>query len=48
MDANKLFEERVRKLRDWRGEKLVQLRKIVEKVAPDAELTWKWSSPVWM
>ncbi len=47
MDVNKLFDDRVQELKDWRGEKLVQLRKIVEEAAPDAELTWKWGSPVW-
>ncbi len=47
MDVDKLFEDRIRDLGDWRGQRLVQLRKIVEKSAPEAELTWKWGSPVW-
>lgn len=47
MDVNELFDARVQDLKDWRGERLVELRKIVEKAAPDAELTWKWGSPVW-
>lgn len=47
MDQNKLFNERIRELNDWRGERLVYIRKIVEKAAPSAELTWKWGSPVW-
>jgi hypothetical protein len=48
MNVNKLFEQRIQELGDWRGEMLTQLRKIVEKAAPDAELTWKWGSPVWV
>lgn len=48
MDTSKLFEERVKELGDWRGEMLVKLRKIVEKAAPKAQLTWKWGSPVWV
>jgi len=48
MDVNKLFKEKVSELNDWRGEGLSQLRNIVEKAAPDAELTWKWGSPVWV
>jgi len=47
MDVNKLFEDRIKELGDWRGEKLIELRRIVENVAPDAQLTWKWGSPVW-
>jgi hypothetical protein len=48
MDVDKLFAERVSDLNDWRGEVLAQLRKIVEIAAPNAELNWKWNSPVWM
>lgn len=48
MDVDKLFNERVTELKDWRGEVLSKLRKIVEKAAPQAELTWKWGSPVWV
>jgi hypothetical protein len=47
MDVDTLFKERIQELGDWRGERLIQLRKIVEKAAPVAELTWKWGSPVW-
>ncbi len=48
MDVNDLFETRIKELSDWRGEKLVILRRIVERAAPEAELTWKWGSPVWV
>lgn len=47
MDVDKLFSKRANELNDWRGEVLTQLRNIVEIAAPDAELTWKWGSPVW-
>ena len=47
MDVNKLFDQRVKDLGDWRGEALSSLRKIVDEAAPDSELTWKWDSPVW-
>jgi len=48
VDVDKLFEERIRELIDWRGERLTQLRKIVEAAAPNAQLVWKWGSPVRM
>lgn len=48
MDVDKLFLQRVSELKDWRGDGLSKLRKIVEKAAPKAELTWKWGSPVWV
>ena len=47
MDTNKLFITRINELKDWRGEMLTHLKIIVEKAAPNAELTWKWGSPVW-
>jgi len=40
--ASKLFDERIAKLGDWRGETLARLRKLVHEAVPAVEEEWKW------
>lgn len=33
--------------KDWRGERLAQLRKLIQSAAPELVEDWKWGVPVW-
>ena len=52
-DASKLIDERIRELRDWRGETLGKVRGIIKQADPDVAEEWKWAkatspgTPVW-
>jgi hypothetical protein len=52
-DASKLIDERIRELRDWRGEMLSEVRGIIHDADPDVVEEWKWvkatnpGTPVW-
>jgi hypothetical protein len=42
------IDERIAELGDWRGEKLAQVRKLIQDADPEVEETWKWRGvPVW-
>jgi hypothetical protein len=32
---------------DWRGERLAELRKLINEAAPDLKEDWKWGTPAW-
>ena len=34
-------------LSDWRGDKLADLRKLINEADPSLEEEWKWGSPTW-
>ncbi|HEU5175121.1 MAG TPA: DUF1801 domain-containing protein [Gemmatimonadaceae bacterium] len=42
-----LITERISDLRDWRGEKLALVRKLIHDADPDILEEWKWETPVW-
>lgn len=45
--ASELISERIRELRDWRGEKLALVRTLIRDADPDIVEEWKWETPVW-
>jgi len=46
--AAQRITERIRELRDWRGETLAQVRALIHEADPDVVEEWKWMGiPVW-
>jgi hypothetical protein len=45
--AAELITGRIRELRDWRGEKLALVRKLIHEADPAIVEEWKWEIPVW-
>jgi hypothetical protein len=45
--ASELISKRIAELRDWRGETLGRMRKLIKEAAPDVVEEWKWGVPVW-
>ena len=37
----------IAELPDWRGEKIAQLRKLINESAPNLKEDWKWGCPTW-
>ena len=43
-----LINARIRELKDWRGETLAHVRKLIKEADPEAVEEWKWRGvPVW-
>jgi hypothetical protein len=47
MTASERITKYINELRDWRGEMLASLRKLIREASPDLIEEWKWNSPVW-
>jgi hypothetical protein len=47
MNASGLITARIRKLGDWRGEKLALVRKLIHEADAAIVEEWKWETPVW-
>ena len=46
--AGKKIDQLIAKTRDWRGERLAQIRALIHDVDPDVVEEWKWmGTPVW-
>jgi hypothetical protein len=45
--ASELITARIRELRDWRGEKLALVRRLIHEADPAILEEWKWDTPVW-
>jgi len=46
--AARLIDARIKELRDWRGETLARVRKLIKDICPDVVEEWKWRGvPVW-
>jgi hypothetical protein len=46
--ASRRIDESIAKLRDWRGERLAEIRKLIHEVDPEVVEEWKWmGTPVW-
>jgi hypothetical protein len=45
--ASELITARIQGLRDWRGEKLALVRKLIHEADPSILEEWKWETPVW-
>ena len=46
-DARQRISERIRELGDWRGERLAQMRALIQEADPGVIEEWKWGIPVW-
>ena len=45
---SQLIDARIRELRDWRGETLASVRRLIKQADPEAVEEWKWRGvPVW-
>jgi hypothetical protein len=48
MSASKRIDRRIAELRDWRGERLAEIRALIYEVDPEVVEDWKWmGTPVW-
>ncbi len=46
--ASELISKRIDQLRDWRGDTLSRMRKLIKEADPDVVEEWKWmGTPVW-
>src|SRR5882724_3917590 len=46
--ASELISKKIAELRDWRGETLSRMRKLIRDADPDVVEEWKWmGTPVW-
>ena len=46
--ASRLIDARIKELGDWRGERLAQVRTLIQQADPDVVEEWKWRGvPVW-
>jgi len=46
--ASKLIDQRIRELKDWRGETLARMRALIHEADRDIVEEWKWRGvPVW-
>jgi hypothetical protein len=45
--ASERITARIQELRDWRGEKLELLRRLIHEADPAILEEWKWETPVW-
>ncbi len=45
--ASERITARIRELRDWRGEKLALVRRLIHEADPAVVEEWKWETPVW-
>ena len=47
MTASEHITKQIAELRDWRGEMLARLRKLILEAAPEITEEWKWETGVW-
>jgi len=47
MDSSKLIDKQIAELKDWRGQVMVTLRKIIHDADPGITEEWKWNTAVW-
>jgi hypothetical protein len=45
--ASALIDEKIKELKDWRGQTLAKVRDIVHQADPEIVEEWKWMIPVW-
>lgn len=48
MDASKIIDHKIASLKDWRGQTLAAIRRIVHEADPKVAEEWKWmGTPTW-
>jgi len=41
------IDKQIADLPDWRGERMAELRKLINATEPNLKEDWKWGTPVW-
>jgi len=47
MIPSKLIDKQIAELKDWRGQMIAWLRKIIHDAGPELTEEWKWNTAVW-
>jgi len=47
MIPSKLIDKQIAELKDWRGQMIARLRKIIHDADPGITEEWKWNTAVW-
>lgn len=47
MNSSEKITQYINGINDWRGERLFQLRKLINEAAPETTEVWKWICPIW-
>ncbi len=47
MDSSKLIDKQIGELKDWRGQVIAKLRKIIHDADPGITEEWKWNTAIW-
>jgi len=47
MIPSKLIDKQIAELKDWRGQMIARLRKIIHDAGPELTEEWKWNTAVW-
>ena len=47
MKPSELIDNQIAELNDWRGERLADLRRVINESGADVKEDWKWGSAVW-
>ena len=47
MKPSDQIDEHIAQLKDWRGDLMTKLRKIINQSDPSLKEEWKWGTPVW-
>ena len=45
--ASERIDKQIAELRDWRGPKVAELRRLIHEADPDVVEEWKWDTGVW-
>src|SRR5438094_695321 len=45
--ASEQIDTAIANLPDWRGQRMAQLRKLINEADPNLKEDWKWDTPVW-
>lgn len=46
-EASRQIDEHIADLKDWRGDLMTQLRRLINKADPSLKEDWKWGTPTW-
>jgi hypothetical protein len=46
-DASTRIDQHIAALKDWRGNLIARLRKVINSADPTLQEDWKWETPVW-
>ena len=47
LDASKKIDKQISSLKDWRGEEMSKIRRVIHSADPKIVEEWKWNTGVW-